>query len=150
MACETDICKSCQTPLAGRYCYQCGQRKIDERLTLKYLLQATANILTNLERGLWFTIKELYLRPGKVIRDYLAGATIRYYHPLRYIFLMTGIAAIAVSVIDITSLIESSKIVTEDMMKPEAKETQQKTIEIVLRYPSLFYLVTLPLYSFSS
>ncbi len=66
-------CKNCEATLgeAALYCSSCGQKVIYERYTLKRILSQTLSIITNLDKGFWFTIKELFIHPEQVIRDYL-------------------------------------------------------------------------------
>jgi hypothetical protein len=107
-------------------------------------------LLTNVEKGLFFTIRELTIRPGKVITDYLSGATVRYYNPLRYIVVLAGLSAFASTFIDFVSIIESSSQGWQSSLSLEAKALQAKIIKWTLNYLSIFYLAMLPLNSLAS
>lgn len=65
------ICKNCNTNFKGNFCNNCGQSCNIERINAKYLLAELSLFLLQLERGIFFTIKELFLRPGHCIREYL-------------------------------------------------------------------------------
>jgi hypothetical protein len=62
--------------------------------TLLGLLSGAMERLFNTDRGLMRTLVGLSVNPGEVIRDYLAGRTIRYMHPIAY--LIIAFAAFAV------------------------------------------------------
>ncbi|MGB3468959.1 MAG: DUF3667 domain-containing protein [Cyclobacteriaceae bacterium] len=64
-------------------------RKI-ERITLVKLLKDLSEIF-NLERGIFFLVKELILRPGVTIRSYLYENRYTYFHPIRLLLITTAL-----------------------------------------------------------
>lgn len=87
-------CKNCGADLNGPYCSQCGQKRIDGRITVKDMISQLFLTLTNVERGFLYTTRQLFVAPGKAIREYLSGATRKYYHPLRFFFIWMGAVVI--------------------------------------------------------
>lgn len=81
-------CKNCQAPIQGNYCSVCGQKVINERITVRHLIHYLFSTITNLDSGLWYTLFQLLKRPGKVIDEYINGRTRPYYHPLRLALLL--------------------------------------------------------------
>jgi hypothetical protein len=79
-------CKNCGIPLESAFCGDCGQKVISRRLTLRNILHDVWSIFTNVEKGFWYTGRMLFVAPGEVVRDYISGKTVRYYHPFRYLF----------------------------------------------------------------
>lgn len=63
------------------------------RITFRHFLDDIGGII-NLQKGLFFTFKELLLRPGKVVREYLHLYRKKYVHPLRYLVLATFLMAL--------------------------------------------------------
>lgn len=61
------------------------------RITFKTVIQDLANTF-NLERGIIYTIRELVLRPGKSIRDYLGTGRFKYMNPLKMLLLTVAAA----------------------------------------------------------
>lgn len=57
-----------------------------KRLTLKFVLGELSELVM-LEKGSLFTTRELLLRPGKTIRQYLNGDRIRLTSPLKYLLM---------------------------------------------------------------
>ncbi|MEO1517393.1 MAG: DUF3667 domain-containing protein [Bacteroidota bacterium] len=94
---ETEVrkCKNCQSVLHGPYCSVCGQKWIDERLTVKRVLSSAISNIFNLEKGLWYTVKMLFISPGQVVRDYVNGRTQPYFPPFRYALIFIALAAFA-------------------------------------------------------
>jgi DNA-directed RNA polymerase subunit RPC12/RpoP len=90
------LCKNCGTQLSEQdaYCSNCGQKIIKERYTVKRFWGELIRIITNVERGFWFTLKQMFVAPATVISNYLNGKTKPYYHPFRYIFIWASIAVV--------------------------------------------------------
>jgi hypothetical protein len=80
----------------------------------------------------------------------VSGVTIRYYHPLRYIFVMAGLSALIATTVDFKKILKESSAWAEKSMTPEAVELQVKSLDAVLSYMSLFYLSFMPLMSIGS
>lgn len=138
-------CKNCGIPLEGNYCSDCGQKVITERITIRYLFTELFNIITNVDRGFLYTIKMLLVAPGEMIRNYLNGQTLRYYHPLRYL-----IFTIAISVALMLSLgvFDRQQSDIQSMMGTQQSEevaaTQQKMNEEVKKYLNFLPLIMIP------
>jgi len=94
------FCPSCGSGEADAFCPRCGQR-IRGRLDTSEVLVQFASGLTNVEHGLFHTLRELTLRPGKMLRGYLAGRTVRLVPPATLLFLAVGLYFMLFSVLDV-------------------------------------------------
>ncbi len=119
-------------------------------MTVKSLIAHLFHIVTNIEQGFTYTIISLFRRPGTVIADYVNGATRRYYHPLRYLLLMSGFAVLMSSTLDFEKILMQSSQITGVELTPEALALQKKTYEIVVKYMSVVYVALIPLMSLGS
>ncbi|MFN3190859.1 MAG: DUF3667 domain-containing protein [Aureliella sp.] len=81
------FCAACGAPRTGDYCADCGQKFVLKRLSLWELLGELFSRVTDLERGLLFTIIAMFKRPGEVCRDYVSGKQKPYINPLTYFFI---------------------------------------------------------------
>lgn len=88
-------CVNCGQHFEGFFCPKCGQRKIEGRFTFKESAGWIFDKIFNLERGIFFTIRELFIHPKEMIDNYLQRATVRYMHPFRFVFLLATISALA-------------------------------------------------------
>ena len=76
-------CPNCQTPLAGQYCYHCGQNQRGmDRFFWSLVSEAFENIFSFDSRTAR-TLFALFLRPGFLATEYVAGRRARYIQPLR-------------------------------------------------------------------
>lgn len=87
-------CKSCATPLSGVYCGQCGQKVIQRRITMRALFDDIFSQISNLDKGLIYTFWMLFKNPRQVVLDYLAGKTIKYSSPFKYLIFWTAVSAL--------------------------------------------------------
>jgi hypothetical protein len=88
-------CPTCGTPPAGRYCAECGQLFRTKRLSLGRIAADALSNLTDVERGLPHTVRNLFLQPGAVVRSYVNGATGRITGPAKYLVICAAVGAVA-------------------------------------------------------
>ncbi|MEZ5056514.1 MAG: DUF3667 domain-containing protein [Saprospiraceae bacterium] len=86
-----DPCKNCGLPVEGDFCPNCGQKVIRKRLTVQNLLQETVNVVTNIEKGFWYTTHMLFKNPGELARNFLSGATVRIFNPFRFLIIWMSV-----------------------------------------------------------
>jgi hypothetical protein len=142
-------CKNCGTSITSNFCPECGQKAKVERITFSYLLNSLFYNVVQIERGFLFTLKELIIRPAKVISEFIEGKRISYYKPIGYVIIMSTISAFVVYFIDLymRSITEASVIQIE-------RDTFRYFVAVVAsfvsKYQSLFYFVMIPVISFCS
>jgi hypothetical protein len=66
------------------YCSNCGQPAKVKRIDAHYIVHEIEHVL-HFERGILFTIKELLIRPGQSIRDFIAENRSRLVKPVIFI-----------------------------------------------------------------
>ena len=121
-----------------------------ERISLKSIFTSILATL-NLEKGYFFTLKELLLRPGQAIRGYLfTEERSRYVKPLGFLLL-----SLAVSILITVNIMEwSGKLDLNTMdnngqaMTPEMKAALSKILAVVFKYQNLFEILKVPFISF--
>ena len=94
------LCPNCGEPRAGRFCSECGQREMGERLTLRGLWREFASRVFNLDRGLLHTVTSLARTPGSVPRDYIEGRRRTYTNPLSFFLLAATFSLLSYAVYD--------------------------------------------------
>lgn len=86
------LCKNCGAEFEGKFCSQCGQKNIEERFTMKELLHNFFHTFTHVDSGLFYLIKELFIKPGIVAKEYIEGKRKKYFNPLQYLILTVAIS----------------------------------------------------------
>jgi len=89
----TNHCKNCQTATEGRYCSNCGQATSTARLDFHVVWHDLQHGLLHVHNGIFYTLRELFLRPGLTIRSYLDGQRIRHFQPLSMMIVLAALYA---------------------------------------------------------
>jgi hypothetical protein len=88
-------CPNCGTPRAGPYCFNCGQKALPLRPTLKYFVREVTHELTNLDGKIFRSLRLLIASPGFLTREIFAGRRASYVAPLR-LYLAASVLAFAI------------------------------------------------------
>jgi len=84
-------CLNCGAIMSGPYCSSCGQKQVQQDLTLSEFLNETTQELTHLEGKVPTTLRVLLLQPGRLTQEFLAGRRARWLPPLR-LYLICSLA----------------------------------------------------------
>jgi len=76
-------CRNCQARLQGDYCQSCGQRNIDLERPIWSLIGEVVKESFELDGRAALTIRTLFLHPGVLTDEFLAGRRRMYTPPLR-------------------------------------------------------------------
>ncbi len=85
-------CKNCFLNYRGNYCPRCGQGALTRRFNMRYFFSESIFSSLDIEKGLFFTIKQLTIQPGKVLQEYIQGQRVNLYIPIRFLVLIGTIA----------------------------------------------------------
>lgn len=81
-------CRNCDTTVEGQYCPACGQKNIDLERPFFELFSEAIREAIDLDGRAWRTVRTLFLEPGKLTEEFLAGRRRTYTSPLRlYLFI---------------------------------------------------------------
>lgn len=79
-------CKKCKNEIQSDYCPYCGHPQEIERINGSYLISEIGSIL-NFQKGIFHTIKELLIRPGQNIRQFISEDRSRLVKPIMFIII---------------------------------------------------------------
>ena len=94
MSQEEHDCCTCHTHFTGNYCPRCGQSSKISRYSFKNAMLLFLDVWGLGNRGFFRTIRDLMLRPGYMIRDYLSGMQMAYFPPFKMLFLLTAFSVL--------------------------------------------------------
>ncbi len=98
---EAHDCATCGTHYEGNYCPRCGQSARIGRYSFKKALLLFLDVWGVGNRGMFRTIRDLLLRPGYMIRDYLRGMQMAYFPPFKMFFLLVALSILVDSGLNI-------------------------------------------------
>lgn len=131
---EARVCTTCGTHYSGNYCPRCGQSAKIGRYSFKNALLLFLDVWGLGNRGMFRSIRDLLLRPGYMIRDYLRGMQMAYFPPFKMYFLLITLSLLVESGLNIRGVnrlkekerTEAVKGADADGKKAEVKE--EKTV----------------------
>lgn len=83
---------NCHDHFMGKFCPCCGQAATTARFSMRVAVSNFMDAYGMGERGMFRTLRDLILRPGYLILDYLRGMRTAYYAPFKMFFLLTALS----------------------------------------------------------
>ena len=109
-------CLNCETKIVGKFCFNCGQKTDTHRITFKhFIFHDILHGVWHVEKGIFFTLKEALIRPGKAALDYISGKRIRYYNVFYLTLLLMGINLYLNHIFEILDKKYSNSYVSENL-----------------------------------
>ena len=135
---ELHICQSCGTSYEGNYCPRCGQSSRIGRFSFKTAFTLFLDVWGMGNRGMFHSIRDLILRPGYMIRDYLSGCQSAYFPPFKMFFILSTISLLIANGISFET--EEHQTSSEEMTETKGitingKEVNDKTIQFIKKIP---------------
>ena len=81
-----DNCKNCNNELNGNYCSNCGHPVKLKRIDKSYIKNEIGQFLL-FDKGFFYTIKELIIRPGQSVRAFISEDRNRLVKPITFLIL---------------------------------------------------------------
>lgn len=102
-------CLNCGHVVAHKFCPNCGQENVDTRKTFYHLFVHFFEDLTHYENAFWKTIRNLFLKPASLTKEYLSGKRLSYLAPIRLYIFISFVTFFTVFVINKNDLIKIEK-----------------------------------------
>jgi len=81
-------CLNCGCELQGKFCHKCGQENLQMKESFGHMMNHAVSDYFHFDDQFFSTIKPLFLKPGFLSNEYMAGRRMRYLHPVKmYIFI---------------------------------------------------------------
>lgn len=130
---EHHRCCTCGREYQGNYCPCCGQSAKIGRYSFKKALLLFLDIWGVGNRGMFRTLRDLILRPGYMIRDYISGMQMAYFPPFKLLFLLVAFDIIVQSGFNLTGKNikekDSTIVVKESRDSVEEKHSKKELTE---------------------
>ncbi len=83
---ELNNCKNCNKELRGEFCSDCGFPNTLKRIDKKYIVNEISSII-NFDRGIFYTVKVLFIRPGDAVREFILENRKRLVKPILFLII---------------------------------------------------------------
>lgn len=94
-------CINCQEPVNNLYCQHCGQRQDIKRITWTSVFGDLQSRFLGFDNSFLRTVKDLTIRPGKVVQTILKGVRVKYVGPAGYFFVLISIFILLLALLKI-------------------------------------------------
>ena len=121
---DKHVCTTCGTQYEGNYCPRCEQSSKIGRYSFKNAFLLFLDVWGLGNRGMFRTIRDLILRPGYMIRDYLQGMQMAYFPPFKLFFLLIALSLLVESGLNVKGVNRFEESM-EMFDKIEQENTQQ-------------------------
>ena len=135
-------CKNCTQVFSGHYCNHCGQDAHTGEIDFHFLMHEIQHGLLHVDKGILFTVKELFIRPGHMLREFIAGKQVKHFKPLAFLLIIAGLDAF------INHYLHLSSFIPIDAKNQGVNNVIAQVNEWSAHHYLLLMLVQLPLLSY--
>jgi hypothetical protein len=82
------ICKNCHHPYNGNYCTNCGQPAETHKINAHFLWHDIQHGLLHFDKGILYSLKQLFTRPGDSVREFIEGKRVKHFKPLSLVVVL--------------------------------------------------------------
>jgi hypothetical protein len=87
-------CKNCNHQFEGHFCNNCGQTANTHKMNFHFVWHDIQHGLLHFDKGILFSIKELFTRPGHSIREFIDGKRVSHFKPISLIIVLATVYGI--------------------------------------------------------
>lgn len=149
---DTQNCLNCGRAIdvAGqKFCPDCGQPTPTRRIDWHFLGHELEHSVLHMDRGILFSLKNLMLRPGHMIRDYLEGRRANYVRPMLLVTIMATVTLLLTKYVAGSDPYELQSLATSTAKTPDAAAAAaaryQEAMDWVSTHFALVTFMLLPL-----
>lgn len=135
-------CLNCAAPVTHNYCPNCGQKSSTHRYSIKHFIEHDfVHGIWHVDKGILFTLKALFTRPGHSVREFIQGKRVPYFSFVTLILLILTASTL------IAPYTHGSM---SDLMPQGSKAAMSNAEKFISEHPKLILIITIPIYSLLS
>jgi len=132
-------CLNCTTLNTEKYCPNCGQKSTTHRYSIQHFIEHDfIHGVFHVDKGIFFTLRELFTRPGHSIREYIQGKRATHFSFITFLLLILTINALMASYSDVKM---------SDLIPSSSKAVMNSFEKFTTQYPKLMLAITIPINS---
>ena len=86
--------------MEGNFCSHCGQKSSIGRITVANFLQEVSESVFQINRGFFYTLRELFVQPGNSIHEFLQGKRKKHFKPIAYLIVLSTVYFLIAQITD--------------------------------------------------
>ncbi len=135
----TKKCLSCNSEVENNFCPFCGQKSSTKRFSMKhFVIHDFIHGVFHLDKGFLFTVKELVIRPGHSVREYIQGKRVDHFNYFTGFILLLAVG----------HFIGNYSQITGDQLFEDGKMSGFH--KVAKDFAKFILLATVPFYAFAS
>lgn len=130
-------CKNCGHRFEGNFCNHCGQSAKTGRIDIKFLWEDVHHGILHYDKGIVYSAKQLFLKPGYIIGDYVKGKRVGHFRPISLVIVLATIYALIYHLTNVNLL----------------NSTNNSSVEVynyLIEHYYWFIIATIPLFAIST
>ena len=140
-------CLNCNAPITHKFCSHCGQSNATHKINGHFLWHEIQHGVFHVDKGILFTAKELFTRPGKSIREFLNGKRVNHFKPLSFVLVLAGIYGIITIYFKINILANNIEINGSGEEYEKLKSSVNEMSDWISHHYALFALLQIPIFT---
>ena len=84
-------CKNCGHIVDGKFCTNCGQKSNVSTVNFPNFLNEISESVFQINKGFFYTLRELTVRPGNSLREFLNGKRKYHFKPIAYVLTLSTV-----------------------------------------------------------
>jgi Protein of unknown function (DUF3667) len=134
----TKNCLNCNSEINSNFCPICDQKTSTHQYSVKHFIEHDlVHGIFHVDKGLLYTIKILFTKPGHSIREFIHGKRVNIFNFVTLLVIIIGVSHF---------LSSYTQVKMSDIM-PDSKGFMKDFENISQKYPKLILLITIPFYS---
>jgi hypothetical protein len=143
----TTNCLNCNAEINEQFCSNCGQSSETHKINLHYLWHDIQHGLLHFDKGILYTTKELFTRPGNSIREFLDGKRVNHFKPISLVIILAGIYSLLSHFFHLNLFSNYYEMKGSGMGYNEFKTSVDKLSEWLSQHYSVLTLLQIPVFS---
>lgn len=144
----TTVCKNCDNRVQGKFCSNCGQPAGTHRISAHFLWHDIQHGLLHVDKGILFTARQLFTRPGHSIREFLQGKRVKHFKPVSMVLILAGIYGFLTHYFHINILSNNIEIKGIGEKADEMRKVIENASQWLAGHYSLYSLLQIPVLAF--
>lgn len=133
-------CKNCGHELTGPWCSACGQKDNKGRILLRDTIREVSSQVFDDKAPLFSTIKELFIRPASMIKDFIGGKRKAYTPPIRYFLLILAVYLVLKGLLSFNP-VETFSLAAGQEFQPSPDSVTDKASAFFAEYINIFLII---------
>lgn len=130
-------CKNCGNIFEGNYCNQCGQSSKTKKINAEFLWEDIEHGILHYDKGIGYSLKKLFEKPGVVIREYMEGKRVNHFRPISMVIILATVYALVYHLLNLNH-------------RSNLDDSSAHVLDLIFAHYYYFIVATIPIFALST